>query len=387
MNRSMATNLDYYEVLGVTRSATQQEIASAYRRLAIQYHPDKNPGDQEAVAKFKQAAEAFEVLNDSEKRSRYDRYGHAGLGGAGGGAGFSDMEDIFSAFGDMFGDVFGGRRGPAGRRVSKGADVRCEVTINLLQAARGVTKKVTFRRHERCDDCGGSGARPGSERTACEYCGGLGRVIQSSGIFRIETTCPSCRGEGMVIKDPCRLCKGSGYMPRKVTTEVQIPPGVDTGMRVRIAGQGEPSPNGGPPGDCYCFINVEEHPLFERDGQHLICRVPITYSQAALGATIDVPTLDGCDEQVIPPGTQSGQVFRLRGRGMKDPRRSGTGDLLVQVQIEVPHKLDKRQEELLRELADLEKANVTPRRRSFFETLKEYFVSDPETEQAEDHAT
>lgn len=381
----MAQKQDYYEVLGVARTASQEEIAVAYRRMAIKYHPDKNPGSEEAVVKFKQAAEAFEVLNDPDKRNRYDRYGHAGVEtGAGGGAHFSDMEDIFSAFGDIFGDVFGGRRRPGGgRRVTKGADIRCDVTINLMQAARGVTKKVEFRRHEACVDCGGSGARPGSEKVACEYCGGQGQVIQSSGIFRIQTTCPSCHGEGVVIKEPCTLCKGSGFMPKKVTTEVQIPPGVDTGMRVRIVGQGEPSPNGGPPGDCYCFIHVEEHPLFERDGQNLICRVPITYSQASLGATIEVPTLEGRDEQVIPAGTQSGQVFRLRGRGMRDPRRSGVGDLLVQVYIEVPSKLTKRQEELLRELAELEQAHVTPRRKSFFETLKDYFVSEPENEHAE----
>ena len=374
--------LDYYEVLSVTRTANQEEIAGAYRRLAIKYHPDKNPGDDEAIVRFKQAAEAFEVLGDAEKRARYDRYGHAGVE-AGGHAGFSDMEDIFSAFGDVFGDVFGGRRGRGGRRVTRGADVRCDVTITLMQAARGVTKKVEFRRHEPCTDCDGSGAKPGSKKVACDYCGGAGQVIQSSGIFRVQTTCPSCHGEGMMIKDPCLLCKGTGFMPKRVKTEVQIPAGVDNEMRVRVVGIGEPSPNGGPPGDCYCFITVEEHPLFERDGQNLICRVPITYSQASLGSTIEVPTLEGRDEQVIPPGTQSGQVFRLRGRGMRDPRRSGVGDLLVQVYIEVPGKLTPRQEELLRELADLEKSHVTPRRKSFIATLKDYFVPDTETEPAE----
>jgi molecular chaperone DnaJ len=381
----MAERVDYYEILGVARTASHEEIAGAYRRLAIKYHPDKNPGDEEAVVKFKQAAEAFEVLGDADKRGRYDRYGHAGVeAGRGGGGGFADVEDIFSAFGDIFGDVFGGgRRG--GRRVSRGADVRCDVTISLMEAARGVTKTVEFHRHEACVDCGGSGARPGSEKTVCQYCGGAGQVIQSSGIFRIQTTCPSCHGEGTVIKDPCPLCRGTGFMPKKVRTEVQIPPGVDTGMRVRIAGQGEPSPNGGPPGDCYCFITVEEHPLFERDGQNLSCRVPITLSQAALGATIEVPTLDGRDELKIAPGTQPGEVFRLRGRGMKDPRRMGTGDLLVQVNVEVPHKINERQEELLREMADLEQVHVSPRRKSFFETLKDYFVPehDEETETAE----
>lgn len=378
----MAGKAEYYAVLGVARSASADEIASAYRRLAIKYHPDKNPGDQEAITRFKQAAEAFEVLSDAEKRARYDRFGHAGLERMGGGAHFSDVEDIFSAFGDIFGDIFGGpRRG--GRRASRGEDVRCEVTLELLEAARGVKKSVRFRRHEKCSDCGGSGTKGGSEKTTCAYCGGIGQVVQQSGIFRMQTTCPSCRGAGKIIKDPCSLCKGSGFMPKRVTTEVQIPPGVDTGMQVRIPGQGEPSPNGGPAGDCFCHIRVKEHPLFERDGQNLICRVPISYAQAALGATIKVPTLSGTDDQKIPSGTQSGQVFRLRGRGIPDPRSRDVGDLLVQVNIEVPTRLSAREEELLRELAEQERANVTPHRKSFFEKLKDYFVLEDDAGTAE----
>jgi molecular chaperone DnaJ len=374
----MAQKACYYEVLGVTRDASGDEVATAYRRLAIQYHPDKNPGDEEAIAKFKEAAEAFEVLHDGEKRSLYDRYGHAGVSG-GASSQFSDVEDVFSAFGDIFGDLFGGgRRSRRGRRSSRGADVQCEVELTLAEAAQGVSKTVHIKRHESCADCGGSGARPGTTKTTCEYCGGHGQIVQSSGIFRVQTTCPSCRGVGTRIDDPCRVCRGSGLMPKQVETEVRIPAGVDTGMQIRIAEQGEPSRNGGPAGDCFCHISVQEHPLFERDGRNLICRVPITYPQAALGATIEVPTLDGRQDHNVPRGTQSGQVFRLRGLGMRDPRRQGVGDLLVQVFIEVPEDLSDREEELLRDLAEEEHSNVAPQRKSFFETLKSYFVGDDE---------
>jgi molecular chaperone DnaJ len=370
----MAAQRDYYEVLGVPRSATSSDIAAAYRKLAIKYHPDKNPGDQEAIERFKEAAEAFEVLNDPEKRSRYDRYGFAGLNGAGGPHHFTDVEDIFSAFGDIFGDLFGRR--PGRDRPRKGRDVRCDVTLTLKEAAKGVTKTVEFQRHERCEKCGGSGAAQGSRREVCGYCRGQGRIIQSAGIVRIQTTCPACHGEGTVIKQPCLSCRGSGQVLKKVTTEVQIPAGVDDEMRIRITGQGEPSPNGGPPGDCYCFISVLPHPLFERDGQNLICRVPITYAQAALGATLEVPTLEGLGQLEIPPGTQSGQVFKMSGKGMPDPRRHSLGDLLVQVVIEVPKKISKEEQALLRKLAELEQKHVASERKSFFAKLKEYFTAD-----------
>lgn len=374
----MPTQRDYYEVLGVSRDADGDTIATSYRKLAIKYHPDKNPGDDEAITRFKECAEAFEVLGDREKRSRYDRFGHAGVNGQSGGGGFSDVEDIFSAFGDMFGDMFGGggRRG----RVRAGRDVRCDVTLTLHEAAEGVTKNVEFQRHEPCDDCDGSGAAPGSSRETCGYCGGHGRVVQSAGIIRMQTTCPACHGAGSTIGKPCRSCRGKGQKLRDVTTEVHIPAGVDDETRVRITGQGEPSPNGGPPGDCYCFITVKEHPLFDREGQHLVCRVPITYTQAALGCDLEVPTLDGRDEVTLPPGTQSGDVFRLHGQGMPDPRRRGRGDLLVQVTIEVPKKLSPAEEKVLRELAELEQTNVAPQRKSFFGQLKDYFVGDIEDE-------
>jgi molecular chaperone DnaJ len=367
----MAGKRCYYEVLGVERSATTKAIAESYRKLAIKYHPDKNPGDDEAVARFKEAAEAFEVLGDEEKRERYDRFGHAGV--AGGGRGFADVNDIFAAFGDIFGeggfaDLFGGRQ-----RASKGADVRASLTLDLLEAARGVTKTVEFKRHEACSECQGSGARKGTSPARCNYCGGRGQVMQATGIFRVQTTCPSCRGAGSIVKDPCTGCQGAGYVVRKVRRDVQIPAGIDDQMRVRLPGEGEPSPSGGPRGDCYCFITVKEHPLFQREGDHLVVRMPVAYTQAALGATLEVPTLDGSHELAIPPGTQSGEVFRLRGRGMPSPRGRGTGDLLVQVNIEVPKSLSDDQEALLRQLAEVEHVEVSPHRKSFFEKVREYF--------------
>jgi molecular chaperone DnaJ len=382
----MASKRDYYEVLGVGRSASGKEIADAYRKLAIRYHPDKNPGDEEAVGRFKEAAEAFEVLSDGDKRARYDRYGHAGVEGAGGAPHFGDVSDIFAAFGDIFGDsafgdIFGGGRG---RRTQKGGDVRCDVTLDLREAARGVTKIVEFERHEKCGECDGSGAKAGSGRTKCGYCGGRGQVVQSTGIFRVQTTCPSCHGAGFVIKDPCSACRGSGYVLRRVRREVLIPAGIDDQMRIRIAGEGEPSPNGGPRGDCYCFVAVKEHPLFQREGQHLIVRVPIAYSQAALGTMIEVPTLDGKHDLKIPRGTQSGEVFKLRGRGLPHPRGRDVGDLLVEVIIEVPKHLTERQEELLREMAEVERTHVTPHRKSFFEKVRKYFVSDGVDSKTED---
>ena len=365
----MSTKRDYYEVLEVARSASSGEISNAYRKLAVKFHPDKNPGDQEALHRFKEASEAFEVLHDQEKRALYDRYGHAGVNG-GGPEHFTDVEDIFSAFGDIFGDLFGGR---GRRRPRKGRDVRSDVTLTLEEAAAGVRKTVKFRRHESCQTCGGSGAAKGTSRETCSYCGGRGQVVQAAGIVRVQTTCPACRGEGSSVSSPCKDCRGSGHVLKTVEAEVEIPAGVDDGMQVRIAGQGEPSQHGGPPGDCYCVVSVETHPLFEREGQHLICRVPITYSQAALGCDLEVPTLNGRAELKVPPGTQSGNVFRLRGQGMPDPRVAGVGDLLVQVNIEVPKNLDPHEEKILRELAEIEKKNVAPERKGFFESVKEYF--------------
>jgi len=370
---TMSGKRDYYEVLGVERTASDKVIAEAYRRLAIKHHPDKNPGDEDAIALFKEAAEAFEVLGDREKRARYDRYGHAG---AAAGRQFTDVNDIFAAFGDIFGDsafgdIFGGRGG--GRRAHKGGDVRCDVTLDLIEAARGVSKTVEFERHEVCGDCQGTGAKAGSARLTCSYCGGRGQVVQSTGIFRVQTTCPSCHGAGSIVKEPCPKCRAAGYVRQRVKRDVQIPAGIDDQMRVRLPGEGDPSTNGGPRGDCYCFIKVKEHPLFQRDGQHLIVRIPISYSQAALGSTIEVPSLDGPVDLRVPAGTQSGELFKVRGRGMPSPRARGVGDLLVQVNIEVPKTISPKQEELLRQLAEHEHVEVTPHRKSFFEKVREYF--------------
>jgi molecular chaperone DnaJ len=370
---TMAEKRDYYDVLGVPRTASEDQISEAYRKLAMQYHPDRNPGDDEAVARFKEAAEAFEVLSHPEKRARYDRFGLAGL--EGGAPHFRDISDIFQAFGDilgggLFGDFFGG---PGRTRVHRGADIQTEIKIDLIEAAKGTSKIVRFMRPQACETCHGTGAKPGSKPETCRYCGGRGRVVQSTGIFSIQTTCPSCHGEGRVIRDACLKCRGSGYVPQKITHKVDIPAGVDTGTQLRLQGQGEPSPNGGPSGDCYCFIKVAEHPLFHRDGVHLICQVPVSYSQAALGASIEVPTLDGKETLEIPPGTQTGEAFTLAGRGMPDLRSRNRGNLLVQIHIEVPKKLTEEHEKLLRQLADVENTNVSPKRKTFFEKLKEYF--------------
>lgn len=365
------SKIDYYEVLGVSRTASGNEISSAYRRLAMQYHPDRNPGDEEAVEKFKLCAEAFEVLNDENKRAAYDRYGHAGL--SGGGPQFQDVGDIFGAFGDIFSEIFGGgARGPGGRRSQQGADIRCDISLDLHEAARGVTKPITFRRHETCNACKGSGSKPGSSPQNCRYCGGAGRITQSTGFFSIQRTCPHCRGAGVIITDPCRECNGAGVVPQTVTRDIKIPAGVDNGTRLRLQGEGEKSPDGGPPGDCYVIITVKQHPLFHRDGHNLICRVPIGYAQAVLGAEIEVPTLDGPEKLSIPAGTQNNDVITLKNRGMPVPRRAMAGDLLIQVFIEVPRKVKPEYEELLRKLAELEHEHVMPERKCFFSKLAEY---------------
>lgn len=371
---------DYYEVLGVERTVSTAELSRAYRKLAIQYHPDSNPDDDEAIAKFKEAAEAYEVLNDEQKRARYDQYGHAGVDGNAGG--FQEVGDIFEAFGDIFGgsifeDFFGGGRS-RGRRVRKGADIRCDVVLDLEEAATGTKKQVALTRHEPCGTCEGSGAEPGSEPQVCGRCGGRGQVVQATGILRVQTSCPQCRGNGKIITSPCHECDGSGAVPRSVSLEVTIPAGVDDGMRVRLAGEGQVSPDGGPPGDAYCFIQVRPHSIFRREGSDLALQVPLSYSQAVLGTSLDIPTLGGKREIEIPGGTQSGEVFELRGLGMPDPRNGVRGDLLVQTFVEIPKRVDAKQEELLRQLAELEEQDVTPHRKSFFERVFDYFRSEDE---------
>lgn len=375
----MTSQRDYYEVLGVSRDAKPDEIKKAYRKLALKNHPDRNQGDAEAVERFKEASEAFDVLSDETKRSRYDRFGHAGVSGAGGGgAGFGDVNDIFSAFGDLFegfGVGNGGGGGGRRQRARRGASLQATVRIDLPEAAVGCKRELHVSRHEECDTCDGSGAKPGTDRVKCSTCGGHGQVIQSQGFFRVQTTCPACRGEGQTIEYPCDACSGSGRTMKDVVREVNIPAGIDTGMQLCLRGEGEAGSRGGPRGDLYIDIEVRPHNLFQRDGQDLMCRVPITYSQAALGAEIEVPTLTGKETLEVKPGTQPGHVTRLKGRGMPDPRGSSrSGDLLVEVQVEVPRRLDSRQEHLLRELAELEDTDVMPHRKSFFEQVKDFFA-------------
>ena len=378
----MAGKRDYYDVLGVTQTASHQEIARAYRKLAIQFHPDSNPGDETAVLQFKEAAEAYEVLSDAQKRARYDQFGHAGVDGPGQ-AGFDNVEDIFDAFGDIFGSMFGGggsrRRG--GRRVHRGADLQCHTEVTLEEAARGVTRSLQFYRHHPCDTCSGSGSRPGASPQTCQRCGGQGRVIQSAGILRVQTSCPTCQGRGTVISDPCGDCHGERFQKKSVTLDIRIPAGIDDGMQVRLSGEGEPSPDGGPAGDCYCRVSVTPHDLFEREGDELFLQMPITFTQAALGAELEIPKLDGRDELTVPAGSQSGDIFRLRGHGMPNPRNGQRGDLLVQIHVEVPRSLAPDQEKLLRQLAEMEHADVSPHRKSFLDKIKDYFVHHDEVDQ------
>jgi len=384
----MATQRDFYEVLGVSRDASDDEIAAAYRQLAIRYHPDSNPGNDEVVELFKEAAEAYDVLGDSEKRARYDRYGLAGVNGNAGASHFSNVEDIFEAFGDLFGggvfgNIFGGgrRRGPR-----RGADIQCRVDITLEEAAAGVKKEVSFRRSKVCETCHGSGAAPGSKPETCPQCDGHGQVIQASTFLRVQTTCPACGGRGSVITEPCRSCRGQGHTADRVRIDVAIPAGVDDGMRVRVSGEGEPSPDGGPRGDLYCHIVVKPHVLFARDGDHLLLEVPITYSQAALGAEIEVPTLQGREQLKVPAATQSGEVFRIRGCGLPDPHGRRVGDLHVRVVIEVPKKLSPKAEELLRELAEEEHADVNSHRKSFLQKIKDYFIASDDAKKQQANA-
>ena len=376
----MSDKRDYYEVLAVDRKATDRDISRAYRKLAVKYHPDSNPGDEQATAMFKEASEAYEVLSDADKRRVYDQYGHQGIEQGGGGAGFSDVEDIFDAFGDMFGgafgDMFSGRRSSSKRRVRKGSRIDVEVQLDLEEASRGVATTIQFERAEQCASCDGRGSAPGSKTQTCQRCSGRGQVVQSAGILRVQTTCQSCGGSGELITDPCKTCQGQCFIGKVVKLDVTIPAGVDDGMQVRLAGEGQPSPDGGPPGDCYCFIAIKKHPLFERHGSDLHVQVPISFTQAALGSTVEIPTLGGPDKLEVPPGTQSGEVFRIAKKGMPDPRGGRVGNLLVRVFVEVPKTLSKIQEELLRTLAAEEESNVSPHRDSFKQKLGKFFTGD-----------
>jgi molecular chaperone DnaJ len=377
----MPTQRDYYDVLGVSRDASSDEIKKAFKKLAIKYHPDRNPGDESAVDAFKEASEAYDVLSSDEKRARYNRFGHEGVRGASGsGAGFSDINDIFDVFGDLFeGFGFGGgRRRGGGRRPVQGDSIKTTVDVNLLEAAKGCSKPVAFERAELCTTCSGSGAKPGTTPKTCDYCGGAGHVVQAQGFFRMQTTCPACRGEGSIVRDKCDECGGAGRNLKSFTEDVTIPAGVDTGMLLRLRGEGEPGQHGGPSGDVFVEVHVEVHPLFKREGQDLICDVPVCYTQAVLGADIEIPCLEGKTQHHIYPGTQPGEILRIRGGGMPDPRGGRPGDLLLHIVLEVPKNVGADQEALLRELAEMEHASVSPHRSSFFEKLKDWFVPDPD---------
>jgi molecular chaperone DnaJ len=373
----MATQRDYYEILGVAKTAAPEDIKKAYRKAAAANHPDRNPGDTAAVERFKEAAEAFDVLGDPNKRALYDRHGHEAFSrGAGRQPGFNDVSDIFSVFGDALEGLFGGGQQRGGRRATRGDSLRCSIRIDLKGAAFGCTRTVEIHRDELCSECDGSGAKPGSSPEKCAYCAGRGQIVQAQGFFRVQTTCPACRGAGEVIRDKCPKCAGSGRESKKVQLEVKVPPGVDNGMQLCLRGEGEPGDHGGPRGDLFCDIHVAEHSLFKRQGHDLICAVPLSYPQAALGTTLEIPLLDGREQLEINAGAQPGDIIRLRGKGMPDPHSRRKGDLLVQLVVEVPKSLNARQEELLRELAELEEKNVSPHQKSFFEKIKDYFAAD-----------
>jgi molecular chaperone DnaJ len=355
----MTTKRDYYEILGVERDATDDEIKRSYRKLAMQFHPDKNPGNKEAEELFKEAAESYEVLSDQGKRDVYNRYGHEGLNGTGY-RGFSGFEDIFSSFGDIFGDVFGfstGRsRSHTGPRA--GADLRYDLRISFMDAALGTSTEIELQKYILCTSCRGSGCASGASPQACSRCQGRGQVTQSSGFFSISSTCPQCRGQGSVITTPCRGCSGEGKVITRKTVQLKIPAGVETGSRLRLRSEGEEGQYGGPNGDLYVFIDVEKHEIFERNGNDIYCRVPITITQAALGGSVETPTLSGAEKIKIPKGTQTGRTFRLKGKGIANLRGYGRGDHIIETVVTVPTNLNKKQEELLREFERLSGESV-----------------------------
>ncbi len=366
---------DYYDVLGVDKGADEKEIKKAYRRVAMKYHPDRNPDDADAEDKFKEASEAYEVLSDSEKREAYDRFGHAGVEGQVGGAGGFAGGSFADIFGDVFGDIFGGG-GRARGGAQRGADLRYTLDISLEDAVRGTTVEIRVPTLASCTTCGGSGARKGSSPTTCGTCGGVGQVRMQQGFFQVQQTCPTCRGRGSTIADPCTTCRGQGRVEKTKKLSVKVPPGVDTGDRIRLAGEGEAGTEGGPHGDLFVQMSVKQHPLFERDGKHLYCEVPITFADAALGGELEIPTLDGRVKLKIPAETQTGKLFRLRGKGVQPVRGGGVGDLLCRAVVETPVNLSKKQKELLRELQDsLHEGGHghSPRQRSWFEGVKRFF--------------
>ncbi len=366
---------DYYEVLGVNRDASDEEIKKSYRKLAMKHHPDRNPGNPKAEEHFKEAKEAYETLSDAQKRAAYDQYGHAaseagmGAGGFGGAGGFD--------FGDIFGDIFGGGRGGGGRsNVHRGADLRYNLEITLEQAARGTETQIRVPTMVECETCHGSGAKAGTSPTTCTTCGGHGQVRMQQGFFSIQQTCPRCHGTGKMIASPCKDCQGNGRIKQHKTLSVKIPAGVDNDDRIRLSGEGEHGVNGGPPGDLYVAIHIAQHAVFQRDHNDLHCEMPVSFATAALGGEIEIPTLDGSARIKIPPETQSGRTFRLRGKGIKGVRSSTYGDLNCHVVVETPVNLTERQKELLREFEAInqkDSARHNPRAKSWMDKVKEFF--------------
>lgn len=377
MTLNTNTKRDYYEVLGVAKTATEVEIKSAYRKLAMQYHPDRNPNNPDAEEKFKECSEAYAVLADQEKRARYDRFGHAGVAGAAGAAGFdpSIFQDFSDIFGDFFGfgDLFGGGGGRRRSRAQRGADLREDMTLQFDEAIFGTESQVTVRRHEECQECKGSGAAAGKAPVACRTCGGRGQVRYQQGFFSIARTCSTCQGTGSVITDPCPKCKGEGRTLAQKKVQVNVPAGVEDGTRIRYAGMGEAGYFGGPPGDLYIVLHVKEHAFFEREGTDLRCIIPISFSQAALGTEIKVPTMDGEHILKVPEGTQSGTTFRIRNKGVPVLNGHGKGDLFVDIRVQTPGKLTKRQRELLQELEGMAQVENRPQRRTLLGKVKDIF--------------
>jgi molecular chaperone DnaJ len=374
------TKRDYYEALGLNRNATAEEVKKAYRQLAVKFHPDKNPGDKSAEDKFKQIGEAYEVLSDPQKRAAYDQYGHSAfdprMRGAGGGRGFHDpfdvFREVFGGTGSIFDELFGGgQRDP--NSPQRGADLRYDLEISFEEAVLGCEKEITLTKMDACDSCRGTGAESGSASKVCSACGGRGQVISSRGIFSIAQTCPRCEGAGRVIERPCRTCRGAGRRERTSSVKLRIPAGVDTGARLRSVRNGEAGVRGGHSGDLYVVLHVKPHEIFQRDGDDLICEVPVSFVNAALGAEIEVPTLTGPTHIRIPPGAQSGTIFRLKGKGARNVEGYGAGDLLVRIHVEVPTRLNAAQKEKLMEFAELCNADVNPLITGFFEKAKSFF--------------
>lgn len=371
---------DFYEVLEVSRTASVDEIKSAYRKAALKWHPDRNPANkEEAEGKFRECTEAYSVLSDQQKRQIYDTYGHAGLSGSGGGVDFNSsvFQDFHDIFGDFFGfeDIFsGGSRRGRGRN-QRGADLRYDMTLTFEEAAAGVTTKIKLPRHEFCESCNGTGAKKGTGVVTCQNCGGRGQLAYQQGFFTITRTCPACHGAGQIVRERCPDCRGQGRIEREKTIELRIPPGVDTGTRMRVAGEGEASPNGGPPGDLYVVLEVKEHAFFERRGADLYCTIPISVIQAALGDELQVPGLNGDEKLKIPEGTQSGAVFRIKGKGLPDPHGGGRGELYYHVCVLTPTRLTREQRKLLEQLSTTLKVENKPAERnsSIFDKVKDIF--------------